>query len=186
MSGHKFGGPQGVGALWRPGRCRPEPLIHGGGQERERRSGTHNVAGIVGLAAALTATVADRDRRPGGRSRRSGTGWSTGCRPRCPASSTPGGRRPEVAGIAHLRIDGVESEALLVLLDDAGVCASAGSSCASGAVEPATCWRPWASGARGPHRPPALARATTTDAEAIDLALAVVAGAVGPAATEPA
>ncbi len=57
VSAHKFGGPKGVGALVvRPGTRPGAPVIHGGGQERERRSGTHNVAGIVAMAAALAAT----------------------------------------------------------------------------------------------------------------------------------
>src|SRR5580704_13260962 len=61
VAAHKFGGPQGVGVLVARQGVRLEPLLRGGGQEREHRSGTHNVAGIVGLAAALAAAVADRD-----------------------------------------------------------------------------------------------------------------------------
>src|SRR5262249_29795530 len=61
ISAHKFGGPKGVGALVVREGTRLAPIIHGGGQERERRSGTHNVAGIVAMAAALEATVAQRD-----------------------------------------------------------------------------------------------------------------------------
>src|SRR5438132_1200406 len=60
ISGHKFGGPQGVGALVVRHGAAVDPIVHGGGQERDRRSGTHNVAGIVGLAAAVQATVATR------------------------------------------------------------------------------------------------------------------------------
>src|SRR5204862_8107224 len=60
VSAHKFGGPKGVGALVVRGDVALEPLIFGGGQERERRSGTHNVAGIVAMAAAMAATVAER------------------------------------------------------------------------------------------------------------------------------
>ena len=60
VSAHKFGGPKGVGALVVRHGVPIEAVIRGGGQERERRSGTHNVAGIVAMAAALSATVADR------------------------------------------------------------------------------------------------------------------------------
>src|SRR5580658_1958872 len=61
VSAHKFGGPQGVGVLAVRGDLALAPLIHGGGQVRDRRSGTHNVAGIVGMAAAMQATIAQRD-----------------------------------------------------------------------------------------------------------------------------
>ena len=135
VSGHKFGGPKGVGALVVREGVKVEPIVHGGGQERERRSGTHNVAGIVGLAAAATATVASR----GETSER-----VEHLRDRlldAIATGAPGVRQtttdaPRLPNIAHLLVDGVESEALVFLLDEAGVCASAGSACASGAVEP--------------------------------------------------
>src|SRR5205823_7194887 len=61
VSAHKFGGPKGVGALVVRGDIALEPLILGGGQERDRRSGTHNVAGIVAMATAMEMTVAERD-----------------------------------------------------------------------------------------------------------------------------
>ena len=135
IAGHKFGGPQGTGALVVRDGVRLSPLLQGGGQERGRRSGTHNVAGIVGMAAALSATVADRDTAVDAVGRR---------RDRLVAgiAGALGGVVESAAGverlpnIAHLRLSGVDSEALLVLLDDDGLCASAGSSCASGAMEP--------------------------------------------------
>ncbi len=84
VSAHKFGGPKGVRRPGGPARSRhPAPVIHGGGQERERRSGTHNVAGIVAMAAALAATVAERDRRRWPGWPPCGTGSVTGCWPRC-------------------------------------------------------------------------------------------------------
>jgi len=135
VAGHKFGGPQGVGVLVARHGVRLEPLLRGGGQERERRSGTHNVAGIVGFAAALAATTADRDMagRQAAERRDRLVAQVLDHLPGVVVSAAGAARLPN---IAHLRIDGVESEALLVLLDDAGVCASAGSSCASGAMEP--------------------------------------------------
>ncbi len=135
VAAHKFGGPQGVGALVARQGVRLEPLLRGGGQERDRRSGTHNVAGIVGLAAALAATVADRDvagRQTAERRDRLVEAIRNGL-PGVVVSAAGATRLPN---IAHLRLEGVENEALLVLLDDADVCASAGSSCASGAMEP--------------------------------------------------
>ena len=135
LSAHKFGGPKGVGVLVERGGPRIDPLIIGGGQERERRSGTHNVAGIVALAEALALTDAERaDDVP----------RLTTLRDRLVDGVLDGlddvvetvPRRDRVAGSAHVCIGGIESEALLFLLDEADVCASAASACASGAMEP--------------------------------------------------
>ena len=134
LSGHKFGGPKGVGVLVARGG-RVEPRLIGGGQERERRSGTHNVAGIVALADALARTDAERPtenvRLAALRDRLVDTivGAVDGVHETVP-------RARKVAGSAHLCIDGIENEAMLFLLDEAGVCASAASACAAGAMEP--------------------------------------------------
>jgi cysteine desulfurase len=111
-----------------------DPLIVGGGQERERRSGTHNVAGIVALATALAATDAERATE---------VPRLAALRDRLVAGLVEGAAAREtvapadkVAGSAHVLLEGVESEALLYLLDEAGVCASAASACAAGAMEP--------------------------------------------------
>jgi cysteine desulfurase len=135
LSAHKVGGPVGVGAL----AVRPVvglvPQQHGGGQERERRSGTQNVVGAVGLAVALRLAAAERCeavRRVGVLRDRLAEGL---------LELVAGARRtvsPEVAslpGHLHLCIAGVEREELLVALSARGVCASGGSSCASGALE---------------------------------------------------
>ncbi|MGH9269563.1 MAG: cysteine desulfurase family protein, partial [Acidimicrobiales bacterium] len=135
VSAHKFGGPKGVGALVARDPVRVAPILHGGGQERDRRSGTHNVAGVVAMAAAMTATVAGRATtvaRVGALRDRLADGLMAAI----PATSETGRREGKVAGNCHLRFAGVESEALLVLLDDAGICAAAGSACAAGSVEP--------------------------------------------------
>ena len=135
LSAHKFGGPKGVGVLIERGGPRIDPLIIGGGQERERRSGTQNTAGIVATAVALQLTDAERDTEAVRladlrdrlvkelQSRISGV-----------VETVPSARK--VAGSAHVCIAGVESEALLYMLDEANVCASAASACASGAMEP--------------------------------------------------
>ena len=135
FSAHKFGGPKGAGVLTVAPGVTVDPLIVGGGQERERRSGTHNVAGIVGLAAALVETDESRDdegRRLASLRDRLVDGVT---------GSVDGvvetvSRDRKVAGSAHVCIEGVENEALLYLLDEADVCASAASACASGAMEP--------------------------------------------------
>jgi cysteine desulfurase len=134
VSAHKFGGPQGVGALVVRKGVKISPLLHGGGQERERRSGTQNVAGIVGMAAALKATVAEREtmieRVAPLRDRLVDELLAV-----VPDAFETGDRSQKIAGNAHLCFPGVESEALLVLLDEAGLYASAGASCSSGAME---------------------------------------------------
>lgn len=136
VSAHKFGGPKGVGALVVRRGTPFEAPGRGGSQERERRPGTENVAGIAGMAAALEATTLSRatvvSRVASMRDRLA----------RSICSSVPGvtetvaGRSSKVAGSCHLLVDGVEQEELLFLLDRDGVHASAGSACASGAMEP--------------------------------------------------
>ena len=135
VSGHKLGGPQGIGVLGIRGRPRLGPVLHGGGQERELRSGTQNVAGAAGLAAAAAARAEDRVRTCT-RVRALRDELSARIRaavPGCVETASGSDRTP---GHLHLVLPGVESEALLVLLDEAGVCASAGSACASGAMQP--------------------------------------------------
>jgi cysteine desulfurase len=135
VSAHKFGGPMGVGALVVREGIDVAPLLRGGGQERERRSGTHNVPAIVGMAAAAQVTArtrvaevarvgALRDRLAAGLLR-SVSGL---------VLTAPDAEH--TAGTLHVRVDGVESEALVFALDELGVCTSAGSACASGALEP--------------------------------------------------
>ena len=152
LSGHKFGGPKGVGVLAIRDGVSIDPLIVGGGQERERRSGTHNVAGIAALASALAATDAERDaerERLAALRDRLVSGLVDGV-PDVRETVAPADK---VAGSAHVMVAGIESEALLFLLDEAGVCASAASACASGAMDPSHVLaamgvdRRWATGA---------------------------------------
>jgi cysteine desulfurase len=134
VSAHKLGGPQGVGALVVRDGLRLVPQLRGGGQEAERRSGTHNVAGIVGLAAALREAAATRTetvvRVAALRDR-----LLAGLLEAVPGAELTGHPTERIAGSCSMIMEGVESEALLVLLDRAGVCASAASACASGAQQ---------------------------------------------------
>jgi cysteine desulfurase len=135
LSAHKFGGPKGVGMLIERGGPKVDALIIGGGQERERRSGTHNTAGIVAAAVALDLTDRERDSENERLAElRDQLVDALQCRIEGVTETVP--REHKVAGSAHVCIDGIESEALLFLLDEADVCASAASACASGAMEP--------------------------------------------------
>ena len=175
VSAHKFGGPKGVGALVVRAGTTLAPIIHGGGQERDRRSGTYNVAGVVGMAAAMKATVDDREamveRVTVLRDRLADGLAAAGAEETVP-------RTEKIAGNCHVLFPGIESEALLVLLDDAGVCAAAGSACQSGAVEPSHVLT-----AMGIDKARALSAVRlslgwTTTADDVDVALKVVPDAV--------
>jgi cysteine desulfurase len=178
LSAHKVGGPVGAGALAVHPRVALAARQHGGGQERDRRSGTQDVAGAVGLATALRLAAAERADeavRVAALRDRLGEGLVT---------SVPGARRTVPAGVAvlpghlHVCLPGVEREELLVALGHEGVCASGGSSCASGALEPS---HVLAAMGVAPGLAAGALRLTlghdTTDAD-VDRALGVVPGAV--------
>jgi cysteine desulfurase len=177
VSAHKFGGPKGVGALVVRRGVSLAPILHGGGQEQERRSGTHNLAGIVAMAAAMTATQQHRaatvERVAALRDR-----LVDGLLAAVPGAVETGARATKVAGNAHLRFDGVESESLLFLLDEAGVCASAGSACASGAIEPSHVLTAMGISADDARTSVRLSLGATTTDDEVDLALKVIPDAV--------
>jgi cysteine desulfurase len=135
ISGHKFGGPKGVGVLVVRDGVRLDPEIEGGGQERGRRGGTVNVAGVVALATALRITH-ERREEDVARIRTLRDKLADGLFARIPDVTWNGDADRRVDGNLHLTFAGVESEALLLNLDAAGVYAAAGSSCSSGATEP--------------------------------------------------
>jgi cysteine desulfurase len=177
LSAHKFGGPKGVGALIVRANGSFDPLLIGGGQERERRSGTQNVAGAVAMAEALRLTDIERDHE---------NVRIAALRDRLVAqlcAQLPDMRETvapqfKVAGSAHVCMRGVENEALLYLLDEGGVCASAASACAAGAMEPSHVLaamgvsRDWATGAVR------LTLGRTTTDDDVDHAVHVIVGAV--------
>ena len=134
ISAHKFGGPQGVGALLVRQGTSIAPLFRGGGQERGLRSGTHNMAGILAMAAAASATVAQREEsvRTVGRLR---DRLADELLSRVDGAVETGNRTNKVVSNCHLCFPGAESEAILFLADRNGVCASAGSACSSGAMQ---------------------------------------------------
>lgn len=137
LSAHKFGGPMGVGALVVGTELDVTPLLHGGGQERDIRSGTVDVAGIAGFAYALARAVDEQPERAQTMRRlrddlvRRVLDEVPGAR--LNGDPDPAGRLP---GNAHLTFDGCEADALLMLLDAAGIECSTGSACSSGVPEP--------------------------------------------------
>ncbi|MEQ2455933.1 cysteine desulfurase NifS [Flavonifractor hominis] len=134
LSGHKFGGPKGVGALYMKKPLRLPALIQGGGQEGGRRSGTENVPGAVGMAAALREAVdrlgVESPRLAGLRDRLI---QGLTALPYTRLTGDPVNRLP---GTASFVFEGVEGEALLLHLDAKGICASSGSACSSASLDP--------------------------------------------------
>jgi len=137
VSAHKFGGPKGTGALLvrSEARHRLRPVLRGGPQERELRAGTHDVAGIVGMACAARLASAERQ-QSSRRVSKLAQQLVTGVLAAVEGSGTAVPDEGRIAAICNLWFEGVEAEELLLVLDELGVCASAGSACASGALEP--------------------------------------------------
>ena len=134
LSAHKFHGPKGIGALYARKGVILSNLIEGGAQERGKRAGTENVPAIMGMAAALEEACANidtncakltvlRDRLIDGLNR-------------IPYSELNGDRQHRLPGNVNFCFEGIEGESLLLLLDDKGICASSGSACTSGSLDP--------------------------------------------------
>lgn len=134
ISGHKFHGPKGVGALYAKSTILLSNLIEGGAQEKGKRAGTENIAGIVGLSTALCDAVSEmqevakketllRDKLIKNLSK-------------IPHSALNGDAVKRVPNNFNMCFEGIEGESLLLLLDDAGICASSGSACTSGSLDP--------------------------------------------------
>jgi cysteine desulfurase len=135
LSGHKFGGPTGVGLLYVSSSTHIEPVLVGGSQEAGRRAGTSNVSGIVAMVAAMADVVGSRQRfaESAGVERDAFERTLIAGDPSITITARDADR---LAHFSHVRIPGVLAETLLIRLDAAGVFAAAGSACQSGAVEP--------------------------------------------------
>ncbi len=135
LSGHKLGAPKGIGLLWVRGRFTLEPVLHGGGQERGRRSGTENVPGAVALATALTAAEAEREavsaRLTGLRTR-----FTSAVLDQVPGAQLTGPAERRLPASASFVFDGTGGEAVLLELERRGILCSSGSACAAGSDEP--------------------------------------------------
>ena len=134
-SGHKFHGPKGVGLLYVRKGVKIAPFMDGGAQEKKRRAGTTNVPGIVGMAAAAAEAVAHMDEI---------TGKEIAVRDHLiariekeiPHAKLNGHRTQRLPGNVNFCFRFIEGESMLMLLDDSGVCASSGSACTSGSLDP--------------------------------------------------
>ena len=134
LSAHKFHGPKGIGVLYAKRGVVLSSLINGGAQERGKRAGTENLPAIVGMAAALEQATANLD------------GYAAKLIPlrdrliagldKIPYGELNGDREHRVPATVNFCFEGIEGEALLLLLDDKGICASSGSACTSGSLDP--------------------------------------------------
>ena len=134
MSAHKFHGPKGVGALYVRRGVPLDSLIEGGAQERNKRAGTENVAGIAAMAAALKEScehMVENSEKVTALRDMLIDGLST-----IPHSALNGDREHRLPGNVNFCFEGIEGESLILLLDDAGICASSGSACTSGSLDP--------------------------------------------------
>ena len=135
ISGHKFGAPKGVGALYVRDKTQLAPLMRGGKQERERRPGTENVSGAVAMGAAAEWTIAnlesERTRIAALRQR-----LEQGIAASIPGVYVNCGKCARMPNTSNIRFDGIEGEAMVIALDLKGFAVSSGAACSSGAVEP--------------------------------------------------
>ncbi len=134
LSAHKFHGPKGIGALYVNRNTRYTPLILGGGQEENRRSGTENVAGIVGLGVA--AELAQSRLQEQENIARLRDQFEAEVVNRVDGVKINGDPFARIPNTSNLYFPGVDGEGLLILLDEAGVCCSPGSACSTGSVQP--------------------------------------------------
>ena len=134
LSGHKFHGPKGVGALYVKKGVRILNLMQGGAQESNKRPGTENVAGIVGLAKALEISMQNRQEKNKDLEKK--RDFLITELLKIKRSRLNGDRTQRLPGNVNISFEGIEGESLLLLLDAAGICASSGSACTSGSLDP--------------------------------------------------
>lgn len=135
LSAHKFYGPKGMGVLYIRKGIKIHNLIHGGGQERRHRAGTENIAGIVGLGKAIELATSDIE----GHNRRIQAlrdRLLKGILAKIPHSYLNGHPEKRLPGNINISFEFIEGESMLLWLDDEGICASTGSACTSGSLEP--------------------------------------------------
>lgn len=182
ISGHKLGAPKGCGVLYVRGRTRIEPLVHGGGQERGRRSGTENVAGAVALATALTLAHAERPelaaRVAGLREHFINTILDT-----VPGALLTGHRTERLPSVASFCFPGTSGESVLLELERQGVVCSSGSACAAGSDAPSPVLTALGYDAEVAQTAVRFSFTSTVTADELEQAAAAVGAAVGSVRT---
>jgi cysteine desulfurase len=179
VSAHKFHGPKGVGALYVRRGMRWQPWIRGGPQERDRRGGTENVVGIVGMGVAAELAA---------RALASGDEWQRvarlrnelerGILERIPDSHVNGDPAHRLPNTTNIGFAGLEAEAILLLLSEQEICASAGAACSSGSLEPSHVLRAMALPDRIAHGAVRFSLSRRTTSADVEGALAVLPGVI--------
>jgi cysteine desulfurase len=178
ISGHKLHGPKGVGVLYIKRHTRFKGYVIGGGQERARRGGTENVPAIVGFGRAARLAL-QRSARDHERVRMLRDKLEAGILARIPGTSRNAPAEPRLPNTTNIAFDGVEAEGVLLLLDQVGICASSGSACTTGSLDPSHVLRAMGmSNARARGSIRFSLGAYTTEAE-IDYALEALPKAIG-------
>ncbi|MCZ6850704.1 MAG: aminotransferase class V-fold PLP-dependent enzyme [Planctomycetota bacterium] len=179
FSAHKFHGPKGIGALYVRSGVRIEPQLIGGPQERERRGGTENVPGIIGLGVAARLAkrwLAGDDRRRLATLRDSLEQRILGA---VGEATVIGGDAPRLWSTSNIAFAKLEAEAILLMLSERGVCASAGAACSSGSMEPSTVLLAMGLGDQLVAGSIRFSLSRDTTAEEIDRAIEVIVPVIG-------
>lgn len=135
LSGHKFYGPKGIGALYIRKGTKIDSILHGGAQERGKRAGTENIAGIVGMGTALELSIKELESEQLRLTKLRGELIKKLLNIEGAFLNGPT-RENRLAGNVNVGFDGVDAELLLIMLDEKGICASSGSACSAGAIDP--------------------------------------------------
>jgi cysteine desulfurase len=178
LSGHKFHGPKGAGALYVRRRTRLAPIILGGGQERKLRGGTENTAGIVGLGVAAEIAMREcagaaerigklRDRLEGG------ILAGVSC------ARVIGRGAPRIHNTTNIGFEGLAAEAILIMLSENGICTSSGSACSSGSLEPSHVLKAMGIDERVAHGAIRFSLSRFTVSEEIDRVIAILPSLLG-------
>ncbi|HET9349352.1 MAG TPA: cysteine desulfurase family protein [Arthrobacter sp.] len=178
ISGHKLGAPKGSGALFVRSRTRLEPVIHGGGQERGRRSGTENVAGAVALATALTLARNSQEERAAHVAALRDD-FIRSVQAQVPGAVPTGHPSERLPSVASFCFPGTSGESVLLELERLGVICSSGSACAAGSDEPSPVLRAMGIGAEVAQTAVRFSFDSTITADELQEAAAAVRAAVG-------
>lgn len=135
LSGHKFYGPKGIGALYIRKGTKIDSILHGGAQERGKRAGTENISGIVGIGKAIELSIIDLENEKARLTKLRGVLIEKLLNIKGAFLNGPVGEN-RLAGNVNVGFEGVDAELLLIMLDEKGICASSGSACSAGAIDP--------------------------------------------------